>query len=231
MNRTDHAYELLLLDYDGTLCDSKPAIVYAIEQTFESFGHPAPAPETVSHLLAMGIPIQDSFQILSRTTDISDRDLWINRYREIYRSDGDNHALLYPGVKETLETLAQQNIPLVVLSNKSIGAVKHSLEKFGIDPLLSLIIGDGIVNDPAYKLKPHATVFHEFVRPHFHGIAPERILMTGDTQTDIDFGHNCGIRSCWASYGYGNPDLTRAANPHHTIEHFSELKAIAATAA
>eukprot|EP01034_Spumella_vulgaris_P015705 gene15705-20069_t len=91
---------------------------------------------------------------------------------------------------------------------------------------MALIIGDGSLP----TLKPHRMPYDDIIRRRFPHIAPENSLMVGDTILDISFGNNCGIHSCWAAYGYGNPADIHSLNPQHSIRSFGELKAIVGAA-
>jgi phosphoglycolate phosphatase len=51
--------------------------------------------------------------------------------------------------------------------------------------------------------------------------------MVGDTEADLRFARAVGIRSCWASYGYGDGDACRALAPDYEIAAFPELIEIA----
>lgn len=218
-------YSLLLLDYDGTLCDTKPAIIHSAQETCRFFGIEVPSNEQISELITGGMRIVDAFAVLAKD-QVLDAPQWLDKYREIYRNEGDAQAELYGGVEDTLRHLAQQNVSLVVLSNKGVAAVEQSLRRFGLEELMTLIIGDGSLP----KLKPHRMPYDEIIRQRFPDIAPQNILMVGDTILDISFGNNCGIHSCWASYGYGNPADIHSLNPHHTITAFGELSQIVGNA-
>jgi len=47
--------------------------------------------------------------------------------------------------------------------------------------------------------------------------------MVGDTEADLHFARDVGIRSCWASYGYGDHDGCRALAPDYEIATFPGL--------
>lgn len=217
------AYRLILLDYDGTLCDTKPAIIYSAQETCRHFGIEVPSQEQLTDLIAAGMRIIDAFTLMANGRPV-DGPEWLAKYREIYQHEGDAQAELYPEVENTLRHLSRQNIALVVLSNKGVEAVKQSLQRFGLDDLMALIIGDGSIA----QLKPHRMPYDQIIRQHFAHIAPEETLMVGDTVLDVTFGNNCGIHSCWASYGYGNPAEIHPLNPQHSISNFADLKRIVA---
>lgn len=218
-------YDLLLLDFDGTICDTKPSIVYSIAATFDHFRHEVPTTESIDLMIARGLPLSESFAALSGENKVHDEQEWTTRYREIYHTEGDAKSELFSGVRETLQTLAR-HVPLVIMSNKTVSAIQQSLDRFGLTEYITLLVGDGMTTERRLELKPSRMVFDEIIRPKYQTVPTQRILMAGDTQTDIAFGNNCGIRSCWASYGYGQPTEARLANPHYTITSFGELENI-----
>eukprot|EP01041_Mallomonas_annulata_P023890 gene23890-44498_t len=155
-------YPLLLLDYDGTLCDTKPAIIYSAQETCRHFGIEIPSTEQLSDLISSGMRIVEAFTVLAKD-QILDGPLWLAKYREIYQNEGDAQAQLYPEVEETLQHLAKQNVNLVVLSNKGVSAVEQSLNRFGLYDMMALIIGDGSLP----KLKPHRMPYDDIIRRRF----------------------------------------------------------------
>jgi phosphoglycolate phosphatase len=50
-----------------------------------------------------------------------------------------------------------------------------------------------------------------------------RMLMVGDTETDIVFAKASGIACCWASYGYGDMGRCRALAPQYEIAGIADL--------
>ena len=219
--------KLLLLDYDGTLCNTKPSIVYSIAQTCSFFNRPVPSNEYMEEIISAGYPISEAFRVLSdKIGAVDDEQKWTTKYREIYHDEGDDLAILYHGVAETIQNLAKRGTNIFILSNKGITAVQKSIDKFGLTQHIQMVIADGLPWAKKLEMKPNRMVYDEIIIPRFPNIKPEEILMAGDTKADIEFGNNCGIRSCWAPYGYGNEKETRLANPHFTIHSFGELEEI-----
>jgi phosphoglycolate phosphatase-like HAD superfamily hydrolase len=52
--------------------------------------------------------------------------------------------------------------------------------------------------------------------------------MVGDSEQDILFAKNAGLRACWCSYGYGNEDACRALAPEFILPEVSRLPAMIA---
>jgi phosphoglycolate phosphatase len=68
------------------------------------------------------------------------------------------------------------------------------------------------------------------VMPLFVGATASEFLMIGDTSADIAFARAVGIKSCWASYGYGDRETCRALAPDYEIASISDLIAIVSPA-
>jgi phosphoglycolate phosphatase len=219
--------KLLLLDYDGTLCNTKPSIIHSIAQTCSFFNRPVPSDEHIEQIISAGYPISEAFRVLAdQIGAVDDEAKWTLKYREIYHDEGDDLAILYDGVPETIHNLSEGGLSIFILSNKGIAAVQKSIDKFGLSKNIQMVIADGIPWSKKLEMKPNRMVFDEIIVPKFPALKPDEILMTGDTKADIEFGNNCGIRSCWAAYGYGNEIETRLANPHFTIHSFGELEKV-----
>ena len=52
---------------------------------------------------------------------------------------------------------------------------------------------------------------------------PRRVLIVGDTEADILFAKNAGLRSCWASYGYGDEAVCKALAPEFILPDIARL--------
>jgi len=218
-------FKLIILDYDGTICDTRKAILYSIRETFKYYNHEIPIDEKIIKLISKGISLTETFSLLSNKIKSSDLEQWTIKYREIYKIEGDNHSVLYKNVYSTLNGIFLKNISIVVLSNKGISAINQSLKKFNLDQFITMIIGDGY-NEKKIELKPNPMVFNEVIKPNYINILNENILMVGDTKADIEFANNCNIKSCWASYGYGLNTITTEIPSHFTIYSFDEIQKI-----
>jgi len=53
--------------------------------------------------------------------------------------------------------------------------------------------------------------------------AAEEVLVVGDTEWDLFFARNGGLKSCWGAYGYGDPEECRALRPHYVIAAITDL--------
>jgi len=221
-------YKVILFDFDGTLCATDEAILYTFRKTFEQEGVPAPTPEKIRQGIGTGGNLSTILPFLYPTLeeDTSGQTLahWVKTYRKIYDTNGGKRTTLFNGVEMHLQNLKKKGKICVVLSNKGQQAIEDALKHFELLHFFDLVIGD----NPALPLekKPHPMAFHKVIQPKYPTVKPAEFLMVGDTPPDLLFAQHAGIASCWAAYGYGDPDLCRRASPTHTIQHLSELASL-----
>ena len=211
------AYSLLLFDYDGTLCDSRQAIKYSLQQFFRTYDLPTPPEADVQRTIELGLSAPVTLQVLQPTATPEQITEWVPIYRGIYAEQGEPLVQPFPGAHEILAQAAAQGLTPVVLSNKGSRVLEASLDRFGLLPFISLVIGDGSYPDKKLELKPSPMIFQQIVQPRFPDVPLEDILMIGDTEADLLFARNCGIDSCWASYGMGDAAACQALGPTYQI--------------
>ena len=73
--------------------------------------------------------------------------------------------------------------------------------------------------------KPNPAVYDKFIQPLFPEESKQKILMVGDTQTDLYFAQNIAVKACWARYGHHDLNC-QVLNPRYIIDQLSELEAI-----
>jgi phosphoglycolate phosphatase len=214
---SEHSFDLILIDFDGTLCATRPAIVHCMRATLAELTGETPLEHELDAVIGRGIGLDDTFRHLApralhRNADLLPR--LVHSYRERYAQEGDSLTSLFAGWTETLSALDSAGIVAAVVSNKGPKAVHAALARFGIDRQIALVVGDM----PGVAKKPDPAVFHQIIRPAYPDVPASRILVVGDTDADIRLARNAGLVSCWAQYGYGDPVLCRSLAPDFVIE-------------
>ncbi|MBR6793827.1 MAG: HAD family hydrolase [Clostridia bacterium] len=93
------------------------------------------------------------------------------------------------GLKEALVALKERGIRLAVVTTDTVEIARYCLERLGILELFDAVYGDD-GKTPA-KPDPYAA---EALCAAF-GIGKERVVMVGDTMTDLRFARNAGIQA------------------------------------
>ncbi|KXV32392.1 phosphoglycolate phosphatase [Gluconobacter thailandicus] len=212
-------FPIVLLDYDGTLAETQPAILRSLKEAFEASGYEAPSSDALKKQLAKGGTLQTLFQAVVPKSDDEAAGAFVRHYRACYPKADQEETVLFEGVKSVLDTLKGKGATLVILSNKHAPTVHHSIERFGLGEWLSGVIG----SEPQYPHKPDPRVMTDRVRPLFPDAKASEFLMVGDTTADLTFARNTGIAGCWASYGHGSAQQCIDLKPDYRIDRVTDL--------
>lgn len=192
----------VLLDLDGTLVDSRPGIVAAMNETLLALGEP---PRDAAALQSrIGPPLEETWAWLlgRRPTEVGPQ---VAAYRARYVETMGTGTHVYPGVPAMLDALAGR--PLVVATSKAQPIATALLEHLGLAGRFLAIRGPV---PPALEDKA-ATVARALVALREAGIDPSGATMLGDRLHDIHGAHVHGVRAVGVLWGYGSADELREA--------------------
>jgi phosphoglycolate phosphatase len=218
-------FKLILLDYDGTLFDTRPAIIHCLRRSFEECGREVPELGAIANAVRAGATLSDTFLFLDPRLGpdrIALNDLVVT-YRKFYGSEGTVLLHAFPGAAEMLQHLHRSGTKCVVISNKGIEAIRRSFDESGLSMLIDFFVAD----QPGIPKKPDPTIVTDIILPRYR-VSRNEILIVGDTEVDILFAKHAGIASCWAAYGFGNTEHCRALAPDYTIGSIDELRGLVA---
>lgn len=214
-------YKILLLDYDGTLCDTREAIKHSMRRTFQLLGYSVPDEGLMDEAVGRGLVLPEMLLWLHPPGTPPLPASWVDTYRMVYNTEAEALATLFPGAEQLLAKAAAQDQPVVIISNKGLDILEKSLHRLGLLNQVALVLGDS--PGRVLPLKPDPALFTQVVQARFPGIGPAATLMVGDTATDLLFARNSGIASCWASYGFGLEADCLPLHPKHQIHSLLEL--------
>ena len=219
-----NAFDVVIFDFDGTLFDTRLAIVHCLRHAFAAHDRSVPPEREVAAIVNSGLPLQQTLVDLDVAlhSDRAALSALIATYRAIYRDEAAPLLQPFPGVAAVLQRLNARGTTCVVVSNKGIAAIRRSLDENHLSPFVDLVFGDA----PGLPNKPDSTILVDHIIPHYGRLPKERILSVGDTEIDIMFARGAGIASCWAAYGYGMAEQCRKLRPEHEISDIEELPAI-----
>ena len=211
--------KLIILDFDGTLGDTRGNIVLTMRQTLAQLGYPERDEETIA--ATIGLPLEKGFEQLFPGIDTEGVALCARTYRAIFEK---NRKLLvpklFPHVKETLAALLEKGYILTIASSRSYGSLKEFLQEMGIAPYISYVLGANSVThakpDPEPVLKTMADL----------GFSAGETLVVGDMPVDIQMGRGAGARTCGVTYGNASRAALAAAGADLIIDDFSQMLTI-----
>lgn len=209
----------VILDFDGTLASTVEGIYACMAETFVTFGYPRPTPAEVR--LTVGLTLDHAMRRLAN--DRCDEDTirrMIATYRDLHRQKAAAMESLFEGTVETLHFLRACGIQSILVSNRSRRGLHHLTEYLGIKDRLDVMLG---ADEVPYQ-KPDARLFTAVIVPILDGASPHEVLVVGDTEWDLLFARNAGLPSCWAAYGYGDPERCQALSPQYVIPSIADLR-------
>lgn len=190
--------QAVLLDLDGTLLDTAPDMVGALnELRREKSLEPIPLEQArrhVSHgsaaLVRLGFPeAVDSVSAALRV-----------RFLEIYRDRLCLETTIYEGIAESLTHLESNGIAWGVVTNKPAWLTEPLLERLALRQRARVIVS----GDSLPERKPHpAPLLHAAQRL---GIAPAQCIYIGDAERDVLAARAAGMNVFVALFGYIGPD-------------------------
>ncbi len=207
---------LVIFDFDGTLADTRNIILSTYTSTIEKLGLPT---RTTAQLQAtIGIPLQEGFENLYPSLGPSVTENCCATYRDIFNKNKHNYIPeLFPGVTETLETLAKRGTIMTIASSRSHDSLIECCKENGIDHYFSIILGA----DNVERAKPDPwPVTHTLSRL---GIPASDAVVVGDMPFDIKMGMDAGCRTVGVSYGNSTVSNLIEAGANRVINSISLL--------
>jgi len=192
----------VLVDLDGTITDSFPAITGSLKLAFADLGLPSPPDDALRSVV--GPPFEVG---LPRIGVPGDR-LWevIDRYRVHYEDGGLFECDLYPGVVDMLDDLVAAGLTLSLATAKPEPTAVRIVEHFGLAD--RFVVLAGATFEPGRRTKDEV-ITHALASL---GIDPgEHVVMVGDRDHDVHGAGVHGIDCIGVLWGYGDePELTGA---------------------
>jgi len=202
----------ILFDLDGTLLDSAPDLVGALNWLRAGEGLPAlPVDQMARHvsrgakgLLQAGMPQADKQQFENW------RSLFLARYAE----NSFEHSRLYPGVPELLDFLHKSAIPWGIVTNKFEALTLPILRAAGLSNSVSCVV----CGDTLDRHKPDPAPVK--LACELLEVPVNATLFGGDDVRDLQAGRAAGTMTAAIHYGYGSHELNDtvicgSAQVHH----------------
>ncbi len=208
----------IIFDLDGTLIDSMPDVRRALNVTLAEDGRPPLTLEQVRLLVGHGARpmIEGALRLTGGLATDADIDGFRARYLAHYAADPVACTEVYPGVRQVLDDLRAAGVVLGICSNKPSIMVGKVLDALGMVPLFAGITG----GDDVERGKPHADHLRETLRRM--RVGAERVVMVGDSGTDVAAARNAGMPVVVVEFGYCERPATQLG-ADAVIGHFDQL--------
>lgn len=193
----NHSYRCIFFDLDGTLLDTAPDLIFALQNALSEGGFAQPSADAVKPYISKGAAGMVRFSVGDQADDEVQRQL-VNRMIEIYRENIAVSTRIYDGMDEVLDTLERRGLSWGIVTNKRAALTNLLLQALELDSRpVSVISGDSTNHSKPHP-EPLITACKE------SGFSPSHCLYVGDAERDITAGRRAGMSTLVATYGYLN---------------------------
>lgn len=210
--------EAVIFDWDGTLMDSKEAILATYRATTtELLGKPYPTePDDVHRIIQLRA--KESFdQIAAGDAELAER-IATTFHREYQVMQARTQP--FPGTAETLASLRDAGIKLGVATSKARARTELEGERTGLLGFFDAIV----TGDDVERAKPDPESVAKAIAEL--GVSPAAAIYVGDGPNDVLAGRGAGAITVGVAFGF-HPDELAAEGPDHIIDLPSELLGLA----
>lgn len=213
----------IAFDLDGTLVDTAPDLVHAVNHVLLSCKRATIKVDTLRALIGHGAKalIEAAFEATGDPVDRSQLPELIGEFLDYYNAHIADHSRPFPGTENALMRLRDSGATLAVCTNKSQLLAENVLHALGLTRYFRIVMGGDVLS----VHKPDAGHLLETVR-RANGTA-NRSLLVGDSPTDATTARNAKIPFVAVTFGY-TPVPPEEFGADALIDHFDELDAAVA---
>ena len=208
----------IVFDLDGTLVDTAPDLVRALNETLDLEGLPHMQIEAVRRLVGRGARV-----LIERAAGISGVSFSTDRldqltaaFIEHYRADIARASKPFPGAEAALQALAAEGARLCVCTNKRTDLSLLLLDNLKLADRFSAIVGADLVANR----KPNPEHYRAAVASA--GGVVHRSLMVGDTAADVGAAKSAGAPVALVRFGYSEEEVDKLG-ADAVIDRFTDL--------
>ncbi|HET8940384.1 MAG TPA: phosphoglycolate phosphatase [Rudaea sp.] len=187
---------MVLFDLDGTLVDSAPDLVAAMQALRAELGESeidcGGVGRVVSKggraMLRQGFPGADDARI----------EALLPRFLDLYSTSIATHSTLFPGVDHVLSTLEAAHVPWGIVTNKPGWLARSLVSALALDQRCTVLVSGDCL--PQRKPDPEP-ILHAC---KLAGCNPRQCVYVGDDVRDMEAGRSANTLTVAAAWGYLN---------------------------
>jgi phosphoglycolate phosphatase len=208
---------VIVFDLDGTLVDTAPDLIGALNEVLDQAALPALPVESARHLVGRGaqVLIERGFAAAGEPLDALRAQVLVERFVSIYRRRIARESAPFEGLEAALDELAAAGAAFAVCTNKRTDLSLALLDALRLTTRFQAIVGaDQAVQKPDPRLL--------FLAIERAGGSPDRALYVGDSIVDLKTARAANIPIAGVSFGYSDEPL-RPDDFDAFIDRFADL--------
>jgi phosphoglycolate phosphatase len=209
---------IIIFDLDGTLVDTAPDLINALNFILDREGLPAVPLASARNMIGAGARklIERGLELEGRAASVPDITRLTADFIEYYAAHIADASRPFDGLEAALDELAGRGYRLAVCTNKLEWLSKRLLVELGLSPRFAAICGA----DTFGVSKPDPAILRQTIARA--GGDPSAAIMVGDAGTDIGVARRTGVPVIGVSFGYTDVPMADL-KPDRLIAHMGEL--------
>ncbi|MGV7213887.1 phosphoglycolate phosphatase [Bradyrhizobium sp. UFLA05-112] len=212
----------IVFDLDGTLVDTAPDLISALNHVLEREGLPPVPMQSARNMIGAGARklIERGLEAEGRIVGVADINRLTADFIAYYADHIADESRPFEGLEAALDHLAERGHRLAVCTNKLEWLSRRLLDALGLSQRFAAICGA----DTFGVQKPDPTILRETVARSGGQLAAS--IMVGDAGTDVGVARRAGVPVIGVSFGYTDVPIEEL-KPDRLIHHMRDLPAAA----
>jgi phosphoglycolate phosphatase len=213
----------IVFDLDGTLVDTAPDLISALNFILAREGLPAVPLASARNMIGAGARklIERGLELEGRAASVEDITRLTVDFIDHYAAHIADASRPFDGLEHALDDLAGRGYRLAVCTNKLEWLSKRLLDALQLSPRFAAICGA----DTFGVSKPDPAILRQTVAQAGGNLATT--IMVGDAGTDIGVARRAGVPVIGVTFGYTDVPIADL-KPDRLIEHMDDLPAAVA---
>ena len=209
---------ILIFDLDGTLVDTAPDLLAALNTVLSEAGHRQVHTADMRHLVGRGARqlFEQAFAETGTVKSAEELERYTALFLAHYKANLTRQSRPFSGVPETLMALKRSGALLGVCTNKPHDLTEMLLDQLNMTNYFGSIRGTGLT---PYN-KPDARAVFDVIDAL--GGTRDAAVMIGDSATDINTAKAANVPVVAVDFGYTEIPVNRLG-PDRIISHFDAL--------
>jgi phosphoglycolate phosphatase len=195
--------KLCVFDLDGTLVNTLHDLTDSLNYALDECGFPplsesrvaAIVGHSVDYMCEHAVPVENRDQTKKIT----------ERFLERYRDHSLDRSHPYDGMIDAVKRIKNAGVTVAIASNKPHADTVRVVDMLYPQNLFSLVLG----RTEKFAVKPAPDALR-FIMNYF-GVTPEESVYVGDSDVDVLFAHNAGMRCISVNWGFRTVEEILAA--------------------
>ena len=210
--------KIVILDFDGTIADTRPVILNTFHRTLDAMNLPQHSDAEIA--ATIGLPLMEAFPVLE-PMDKERAAVCTETYRRIFDDvNAEIGVPMFPHVADTLRLLHERQLTLTIATSRGYKSAADFIRGFRLDDIIRFIIAAEDVRHAKPDAEPVLKTLNHY------NMKPEDAVVVGDTHFDILMGRNAGCTTIGVTYGNGSRESLTQAGADAVIDDFADIATI-----